>query len=124
SSIINAADNHVKNAHKPLNSAQKSTIIQIVKEVMEYLKYISSSLHAHDYLELTEVRANKRSIFDHIESALSHQVEGVSKKEYGFKNTDIFLNILLETKDLVAISVRFSKLLHRLNKGQSPLGNR
>jgi len=124
SSIINAADNHVKNAHKPLNSAQKSTIIQIVKEVMEYLKYISKSLQAHDYLELTEVRANKRSIFDHIESALSHQVEGVAKKEYGFKNTDIFLNILLETKDLVAISVRFSKLLHRLNKGQSPLGNR
>ena len=78
----------------------------------------------HNYDDINDVRAGKRSIFDNIENALSHQVEGIARKEYGFKNTNIFLDLLLETKDLVAISVRFSKLLHRLAKGQSPLGTR
>ncbi|MBP9198268.1 MAG: hypothetical protein KBF35_11410, partial [Saprospiraceae bacterium] len=77
-----------------------------------------------DYDDLADIRISKRSVFDNIEKALSLQVEGIARKEYGFKNTDIFLNLLLETKDLVAISVRFSKLLHRLVKGESPLGNR
>lgn len=122
--IIEATDNHVKNAHKPLDAIQTETILLIENEVLAYLKYISISLNTQEYDELGEIKFHKRSIFDKIELALSSQVDGISKKEYGFKNTDIILSLLLETKDLVAISVRFSKLLHRLNKGQSPLGTR
>ncbi|MBK9254363.1 MAG: inorganic phosphate transporter [Saprospiraceae bacterium] len=122
--ILDAADNHVKNAHKPLTNSQKDNILQIESEVLNYLGFVSGSLHSHEYDELGSIKSNKRTIFDHIETSLSYQVEGISKKEYGFKNTDIVLSILLETKDLVAIAVRFSKLLHRITKGESPLGNR
>ena len=122
--IINAVDKHVKNAHKPLDGTQMETIQKIKIEVITYLANIANSLDIHDYEDLADIRTAKRSVFDNIEKALSQQVEGIARKEYGFKNTDIFLNLLLETKDLVAISVRFSKLLHRLVKGQSPLGNR
>ena len=122
--IINAVDKHVKNAHKPLDGTQVETIQKIKIEVITYLANIANSLDIHDYEDLADIRTAKRSVFDNIEKALSQQVEGIARKEYGFKNTDIFLNLLLETKDLVAISVRFSKLLHRLVKGQSPLGNR
>jgi phosphate/sulfate permease len=122
--IINAVDKHVKNAHKPLTGNQVETIQKIKIEVITYLANIANSLDIHDYDDLADIRISKRSVFDNIEKALSLQVEGIARKEYGFKNTDIFLNLLLETKDLVAISVRFSKLLHRLVKGESPLGNR
>ena len=122
--IINAVDKHVKNAHKPLTGNQVETIQKIKIEVITYLANIANSLDIHDYDDLADIRISKRSVFDNIEKALSLQVEGIAGKEYGFKNTDIFLNLLLETKDLVAISVRFSKLLHRLVKGESPLGNR
>lgn len=122
--IINAVDKHVKNAHKPLTNNQVETIQKIKIEVITYLANIANSLDNHDYDDLADIRISKRSVFDNIEIALSQQVEGIARKEYGFKNTDIFLNLLLETKDLVAISVRFSKLLHRLVKGESPLGNR
>ena len=122
--IINAVDKHVKNAHKPLDGIQVETIQKIKIEVITYLANIANSLDIHDYEDLADIRTAKRSVFDNIEKALSQQVEGIARKEYGFKNTDIFLNLLLESKDLVAISVRFSKLLHRLVKGESPLGNR
>ena len=55
---------------------------------------------------------------------LSKQVEGIYHKFYGFKNTDLVMSILLETKDLVAISGRFAKLMKRILNGESPLGNR
>lgn len=122
--IITAADNHVKNAHKPLTEGQAEIIKKIEIAVVSYLNTIANALEKHDYDYLTDVKSNKRSIFDTIENTLSQQVDGISKKEYGFKNTDLVLNLLLETKDLVAISVRFAKLLQRLTQGESPLGNR
>lgn len=122
--IIAAADNHVKNAHKPLTEGQAETVKKIEIAVVSYLNTIANALDKHDYEYLTDVKSNKRFIFDIIENTLSHQVDGISKKEYGFKNTDLVLNLLLETKDLVAISVRFAKLLQRLLQGESPLGNR
>lgn len=122
--IISTCDNHVKNSHKPLTEIQVESIKKIENEVLVYLHNISSYLESHEFGALDELKNVKRSIFDNIEVSLSRQVEGVYHKAYGFKNTDLIMCILLETKDLVAISVRFSKLVSRLMKGESPLGNR
>lgn len=122
--IITTCDNHVKNSHKPLTEIQTESIKRIENEVLVYLHNISSYLESHEFGALDELKNVKRSIFDNIELSLSRQVEGVYHKAYGFKNTDLIMCILLETKDLVAISVRFSKLVSRLMKGESPLGNR
>lgn len=122
--IIETTDHHIQNSHKPLLENQRNYILKIKMEVISYLRIIIGQLERNDFSELKETKTLKRSIFDHIEASLSNQVEGITKKEYGFKNTDLILRILLETKDLVAIAVRFSKLLNRLNKGQSSLGNR
>ena len=122
--IILATESHVSNAHKPLMENQIDLAARITNEVDKYFIQIANGLSNNDYSELAETRRLKKSIFDHIEYALSNQVEGITKKDYGFKNTDLTLKLLLEIKDLVAIAVRFAKLLNRLNKGQSPLGNR
>lgn len=122
--IISACDNHVKNSHKPITELQIESMKKIENEVLHYLHSIAAYLENQEFGTLQDLKALKRSIFDNIETALSRQVEGVSHKAYGFKNTDLMLSVLLETKDLIAISVRFSKLINRLFKGESPLGNR
>ncbi len=122
--IIESAENHLKNAHKPVTEVQEQNIRKIEIDVVTYLNSIAKALEVSNYAELNDFKHIKRNIFDNIEASLSKQVEGISHKAYGFKNTDLVLSILLETKDLVAIGVRFSKLLNRLSQGQSPLGNR
>jgi hypothetical protein len=122
--IITACDNHVKNSHKPLTELQAESLRKIEHDLLLYLHNIAEYLEGHEFGTINDLKNVKRSLFDNIELSLSRQVEGVNQKAYGFKNTDLVMCLLLETKDLIAISVRFSKLLHRLIKGESPLGNR
>jgi phosphate/sulfate permease len=122
--IITACDNHVKNSHKPLTELQAESLRKIEHDLLLYLHNIAEYLESHEFGTINDLKNVKRSLFDNIELSLSRQVEGVNQKAYGFKNTDLVMCLLLETKDLIAISVRFSKLLHRLIKGESPLGNR
>ena len=122
--IVNSVDNHLQNAHKPLSEVQVSNLKKIQSDVIKYLDQIIQYLRNSDYSNTSPVKFNKRSIFDQIELMLSKQVEGIYHKAYGFKNTDLVMSILLETKDLVAISGRFAKLMKRILNGESPLGNR
>lgn len=122
--IITAASSHVKNGHKPLSESQKNIVLQIRSEVNDYMTSLVTCLNDQYFEELAAFKQRKRVIFDHVEHALIVQVDGISNKEFGFKNTDLTFSIMLETKDLVAISVRFAKLFRRLSKGESPLGNR
>ncbi|MBK9042100.1 MAG: inorganic phosphate transporter [Saprospiraceae bacterium] len=122
--IIESCDNHIKNSHKPLTDVQINSLQQIEVQLVEYLHHISEYLDQNEFGALSDLKVIKRNLFDNIELMLSRQVEGVYHKAYGFKNTDLMMCILLETKDLIAISVRFSKLLHRIIKGDSPLGNK
>ncbi len=122
--IIDATSSHVKNGHKPLSENQKAILLAIKTEVNDYLNALILTLNDQYFEELAVFKQQKRIIFDHVEHALIVQVDGISNKEFGFKNTDLTFSILLETKDLVAIAVRFAKLFRRLSKGESPLGNR
>jgi phosphate/sulfate permease len=123
--IVNSADTHLKNAHKPITEVQASNLKKIHTDVIKYLEQISIYLNNNDYTEAGQVvKFNKRSIFDQIELTLSKQVEGIYMKVYGFKNTDLMMSLLLETKDMVAIAGRFAKLMKRILNGESPLGNR
>ncbi len=122
--IVNSVDAHLKNAHKPITDVQLANIKIMLHDVGAYLDDITEFLTNNDYSETSLLKVNKRSIFDQIELALSKQVEGISHKAYGFKNTDLMMSILLETKDMVAISSRFAKLMKRILNGESPLGNR
>ncbi len=122
--IVTSADNHLQNAHKPLSEVQIANLYKIHSAVLRYLDQIIIYLQNNDYSNTSPVKFNKRSIFDQIELMLSKQVEGIYHKFYGFKNTDLVMSILLETKDLVAISGRFAKLMKRILNGESPLGNR
>jgi hypothetical protein len=122
--IVNSVDAHLKNAHKPITDVQLANIKKMLSDIGAYLDDITEFLTKNDYSETSLLKVNKRSIFDQIELTLSKQVEGISLKAYGFKNTDLMMSILLETKDMVAISSRFAKLMKRILNGESPLGNR
>lgn len=58
------------------------------------------------------MQAEKRQILDNLEELFEQHVIGVKRREFSVRNTDVVLRLLLDSKDLVAISARFVKLFH------------
>jgi phosphate/sulfate permease len=119
--IMSITENHVRNGHKPLTIAQSESIINIQNEVNQHINQVVSYIDLEKYQDDEDIMSNKNEIFKMIEDELSNQVEGIISKNYGFKNTDLVFNILLETKDIVAITNRVSNLYLRLYQGVRPL---
>jgi len=63
---------------------------------------------------LDEVLQQKQSIFILLESYLAAKISGVKAEEDGIRGSLLFFNIVLETKDLVAVAARFAKLYNRV----------
>jgi hypothetical protein len=118
---MSITENHVRNGHKPLTIAQSESIINIQNEVNQHINQVVSYIDLEKYQDDEDIMSNKNEIFKMIEDELSNQVEGIISKNYGFKNTDLVFNILLETKDIVAITNRVSNLYLRLYQGVRPL---
>jgi hypothetical protein len=119
--IMTITENHVSNGHKPLTIAQSESVQKIQNEVNQHINQVISYIDLEKYQDDEDLKSNKNEIFKMVEDELSKQVEGIISKNYGFKNTDLVFNILLETKDIVAITNRVSNLYLRLYHGVRPL---
>ena len=114
--IVDAATVHIKNNHKPLTKEQCVHIASIKDLLSDYLVYLQEVVRNGDFTDsnVQEIYLRKKFILLEIEKATSLQIEGIMDKEYGFKNTSLYLTILMELKDLVAVSTRFVKLYKRI----------
>lgn len=114
--IVEASTIHVKNNHKPLTETQNESIREINLMITDFLKYLEKQVGSKNYQVLEEVNARKKVILNKIEELMDTQIEGVMYKQYGFKNTSLYFTLMLEMKDLVAISARFVKLYARITQ--------
>lgn len=114
--IVDSGTVHVKNNHKPMTKEQVKAIYSIREMLMDYLTYIQLKIREGDLTDSTiqELNIRKSQILLEIEEATSHQIEGIMDRKYGFKNSSLFLTLMMELKDLVAVSARFAKLYKRI----------
>lgn len=116
--IVNAATTHVKNNHKPLTKEQFQKFNGIKIKLDKYIDYIQEVIKNGNFSQksLDDIRVLKAEFLREIENATSQQITGIMDKKYGFKNTSLYFTILLELKDLSAITARFIKLYSRIYK--------
>lgn len=114
--IVESSTVHVRNNHKPLTQEQCVHIFALRDMVNDYFEYLQNMIRTGDFNEntLQELNVRKSLILTEIENATSQQIEGVMHKVYGFKNTSLYFTILMELKDLIAVSTRFAKLYRRI----------
>ena len=114
--IVEAGTIHVKNNHKPLTKKQVKAVYAIRELLTDYLTYIQQKIREGDLTEssVQEINIRKSQILHEIEEATSLQIEGIMDRKFGFKNSSLFLTLLMELKDLTAVSARFAKLYRRI----------
>lgn len=114
--IVESATVHVKNNHKPLTREQCTHIASVKDLLSDYLVFLKDIIRNGDFTDanVQELYIRKKNLLLEIELATSQQIEGIMDKKYGFKNTSLYFTVLMELKDLIAVSTRFAKLYKRI----------
>ncbi len=111
--IVNSCRNHIENSHVPFDSGQSELLADLEKQLDGYLDGVIDLISSRDETRLSHLMSIKTELLGHIESALSNQVGEIRSGTTGERNSLLFMSLLLETKDLVAVSSRLVKLYHR-----------
>ncbi len=114
--IVEAGSVHVKNNHKPLTETQNESIRKVNLMMTGFLDYLEEQVGNKNFQVVKEVNTRKKLILNTIEDLMDAQIEGVMHRKYGFKNTSLYFTLMLEMKDLVAVSARFVKLYARITQ--------
>lgn len=92
---------HVNNQHKKLRYNQIKDLQEITATLQELLSEISEAFNSRKFERISYVIARKNEIISSLQEKIQQQIERTRTEEESPKNTTLYFNILLETKDLV-----------------------
>ena len=116
--VAEACYRHVANSHRPLAKTQQQILNQLARQTVSYLNKVKHTLEGGTYTkaQLDDAQQAKTALLAELSDLLDQQVTGIQTGNYGSKNSQLFFSIILETKDLVAVTYRFTKLFYRIDK--------
>lgn len=109
--IVEESHSYVENSLPPLNAEQLAVFQRLRKELRSYLRWIGEGFQSDHASSPEALHDRKQALFQLVEEGLVLQVEGVRDHRFGLRNSNFLFTLLLEAKDLVAISARFHKAL-------------
>jgi len=86
-----AAATHVLNMHMPLDDTQSNFLREFTKLVDTY----DHALQPNGKDRIPELEGHLQAINEHVDQALYHQVVGISRDQYGTKNSQLFLGTFI-----------------------------
>ncbi len=119
--VVEATEKHVANVLSPLAGSQSAAMEQIAAGVRDYLDRTAAVLEQSDFSDFAALIKDKQHLFLQLEELLGMQVNGIKTQRFGARNSLLFFSLLLESKDIVAVTARFTKLYHRLQQPADPL---
>lgn len=116
---------HVNNNHKGLTFRQIKDLKEVEGEVAKLMKAIRNVFHSKGFHDIDSVLALEESILELINQKIEAQIMRTSKSdESSPKNTKLYFNILLETKEMATYSVKildiYSKEGNKALKNHTP----
>lgn len=116
--IAEACLKHVINVHSPLLPEQRERLERILGAVDAYMQLVLDTLRqgAISADALQKVIVEKNAVLKQLEGVLSEQTEGIREEAYNSRNSLLSFSLAFELKDLVAVSARFVKMFHRIDR--------
>jgi phosphate/sulfate permease len=109
--ILQLAYNHKENEHKPLIPEQCSELDGLLKAFESYQQRVFEVLEAEQWSAYPEIQEAKHLLFQQIDQLFLAQSTRVNQKRVSARNNTVFLEVLLELKDIISISGRFVRIL-------------
>ena len=103
---------HIDNNHKPLSKSQISDLNEIQSMFNGILVSVEQAFTAQNFSDLSTCLEKENSIIALISEKIDVQIARTRKEEVSPKNTALYFNLLLETKDLVKAVMRLVEEYH------------
>jgi phosphate/sulfate permease len=111
--IVKTCSEHVSNSLKPLRPEQAELVTDMAASFDEYINFIVNTMREKHFHNIEDITDRKKTILAKLEKMLNHQISGIKKGDYGKRNSALVFTLKLETKDIVAVAVRFVKLYQK-----------
>ncbi len=102
--------NHVNNNHKNLKKSQIKDLITIQDGLKDLFDPIERDFGNKDFSNLMIIIDSKQSLLNHVSTSIDNQVSRIRKEDSSPKNSTLYFEILLETKDLVEALMNLMQL--------------
>lgn len=103
---------HIDNAHKPLSNSQVEDLREIEAALSASLVTIETAFQKQSFADLGACLENEASLLQTISDKIDAQIARTRKEEVSPKNTTLYFNVLLESKDLVKGVMRLVEEYH------------
>jgi Na+/phosphate symporter len=113
--ITHSITSHVEDVLMPLKDSQIAELKQIAEDVNSFLEKSAQMIRSRDYAGYDGLMSDRRPIFIKIDNLLATQARGIREEGYSARNSILFFNILLETKDLIMDAASFVRLYHAVD---------
>jgi len=103
---------HIDNNHKPLSKSQISDLNEIQTTFDGMLVSVEQAFSSKSFGDLSTCLDQENAILALISDKIDAQIARTRKEEVSPKNTTLYFNLLLETKDLVKAVMRLVEEYH------------
>jgi len=110
--ISKKAYKHVDNNHKALGEQQITDLKEIAKVITKMVNTIEKAFEQKDYNQLSKCVGEEEELLKFISEKIDAQIARTRIEESSPKNTTLYFNILLESKDLIKSIMSLSREYH------------
>ena len=109
--IVVPSQNHVGNNHKPLLAVQIEELSTVNTNLKERFKAIIDAMNDYEPEKMEKLTGqNLAAFFKAIRAFRKNQIKRIQNKEVGTRNSTLFLNHLVEYRNLALFSNRIAKI--------------
>jgi len=100
---------YIDNNHPALNKEQQNDLRDLSELVQNLFSQIIQSIKNSDYNKLNDLLDNQQDLLNDIMKLKKRQLKRIKSRETGTRNSELFLNTLTETKNLLLYAINLLK---------------
>ncbi|MBQ1968568.1 MAG: inorganic phosphate transporter, partial [Flavobacteriales bacterium] len=110
--ISEASMEHVENNHKELKETRKEALLHMSGEMCSIFDDIKRCFLTQDFSSVKSILARKKELKKYLNALIERQISKIRDENIDLspKNTNLYLSIILETKDLLSASTHLAEL--------------
>lgn len=100
---------YIDNNHPPLIKDQQNDLRELSEEINTFFSTIVQAIKNRDYKGTEDIVDQQKSLLDEVVKLRKKQLKRIKRHETGTRNSEIYLNTLTETKNLLLYSINLYK---------------